>query len=197
MAPKISSSTDSIDRRTSTRVFPRRGLSASRLIIAALTCALSVGNVFGAGPQDNKRAALRDVRKRGPVVVGKIPNYKVNQCLSSGFRNALRRIHHIPSCQGLFDSLGANGIEVLGNSTYTLAREDWEQQVCKDSNAFVVVGSTKVRLCGAFGWLSEADAAKVLIHEALHSAGLGEYPQDPDGPTAAEIDEMVKKHCGF
>ena len=197
MAPKISSSTDSIDRRTSTRVFPRRGLSASHLIIAALTCALSVGNVFGAGPQDNKRAALRDVRKRGPVVVGKIPNYKVNQCLSAGFRNALRRIHHIPSCQDLFAALDANGIEVLGNTTYSLAKSDFEKQVCSDSNAFTTIGGSKVWLCGAFGWLSEQDAAKVLIHEALHGAGLGEYPGDPNGPTAAEIDEMVKKHCGF
>jgi hypothetical protein len=40
-------------------------------------------------------------------------------------------------------------------------------------------------------------AAAVLIHEALHYAGLSEQPRDPQGMHARDIDRMVKKACGF
>ena len=32
---------------------------------------------------------------------------------------------------------------------------------------------------------------------SLHTAGLGEQPVDPNGPTPWEIDRMVSEACGF
>jgi len=37
----------------------------------------------------------------------------------------------------------------------------------------------------------------VIIHEALHHAGLTEYPQDPNGMTSNQINGMVAEQCGL
>jgi hypothetical protein len=37
----------------------------------------------------------------------------------------------------------------------------------------------------------------VIVHEALHHAGLNEYPKDPDAMTSKQINGMVMKHCGL
>ena len=50
-----------------------------------------------------------------------------------------------------------------------------------------------VGLCAQFGRIRVAEASQVLIHEALHNAGLSEQPHDPDGLTPDEIDEMVAR----
>jgi hypothetical protein len=39
-------------------------------------------------------------------------------------------------------------------------------------------------------------AALVLLHEALHFAGLTEQPHDPRAMTSSEINDMVKDRCG-
>jgi hypothetical protein len=59
------------------------------------------------------------------------------------------------------------------------------------------VGGSTVGLCAQFGRIPVAEAAQVLIHEALHNAGLSEQPHDPDGLTPDEIDDMVARACGF
>jgi hypothetical protein len=45
--------------------------------------------------------------------------------------------------------------------------------------------------------LFDEQAAMVIIHEALHHAGLSEYPQDPDGMTSRAINGMVMEQCGL
>ena len=59
-----------------------------------------------------------------------------------------------------------------------------------------------IRVWLVTGWYlpnrgSHECAAAVLIHEALHYAGLSEQPRDPQGMHARDIDRMVKKACGF
>jgi hypothetical protein len=39
--------------------------------------------------------------------------------------------------------------------------------------------------------------ATILIHEALHHAGMSEAPFDPQAPTAREITRMVKRSCAL
>jgi hypothetical protein len=164
---------------------------------AALVCLLAAGTLGAEEPSDVRRAAVRKSTRRGPSVEGKTPNALVIRRLYAGYGIALKKVHKVESCADLFSRLGADGIEVLSGTTYTFAKSKRAAEICADANAFTTVGGSTVWICGGFGWLTEKDAAKVLIHEALHDAGLGEQPSDPDGPTPEEIDAMVKKKCGL
>lgn len=59
-----------------------------------------------------------------------------------------------------------------------------------------MVGSRRVTLCPEFATLSTTAAARILIHEALHSAGLGEWPAYPHALMSEEINRMVAGKCG-
>lgn len=174
-----------------------RRASTTRFVITALACLLTAGILAAGEPRDVQKATWRQAIKQGPTVGGRIPHYLVNRQLASSYIDALRRVYRIESCQDLFGRLGANGIEVLGNTTYTLASSDRAQQICDQAEAFTTVGGSTVWLCGTFGWIPPREATIVLIHEALHNAGLRERPHYPDGPTADEIDQMVEQQCGF
>ncbi|MFH1177727.1 MAG: hypothetical protein V1750_10000 [Acidobacteriota bacterium] len=63
--------------------------------------------------------------------------------------------------------------------------------------AFTSLGGSRTRLCQAFGDLEAPTAAGLLIHEALHQAGLPERPACPTGPTAREVNLLVANNCGF
>jgi hypothetical protein len=39
--------------------------------------------------------------------------------------------------------------------------------------------------------------AVVLLHEALHVAGLGQAPHHPHAQTPQEIDRMVRRSCAL
>jgi hypothetical protein len=123
--------------------------------------------------------------------------YTVARVLPDAYRSAQRRIRSIESCRDLFAALGADGVELLGATSYHLADADWEKEACTSAEAFTTIGGTEVTLCNSFGWLSPKEGAVVLIHEALHSAGLGEQPSVPDGPTPAQIDQAVATYCRF
>ena len=59
-----------------------------------------------------------------------------------------------------------------------------------------VVGSRRWEgLCPSFGDLSSKQAAVVLIHEALHHAGLTEQPADPLGMTPDQRNQLVEASC--
>jgi len=174
----------------------RKG-SATHFVSTALACLLTAGSLAATEPRDVQKATWRQAIKQGPTVGGRIPHYLVNRQLASSYLDALRRVYRIQSCQDLFEQLGADGIDVLGNTTYTLASSDRAQQICDRAEAFTTVGGSIVWLCGTFGWLPPREATIVLIHEALHNAGLREQPHYPDGPTGNEIDQMVEQQCGF
>jgi hypothetical protein len=61
--------------------------------------------------------------------------------------------------------------------------------------AFTVPGHQAVRICtGRFGRAFErqmVSAEMIIIHEMLHTLGLGENP-----PTSHEITEQVRRRCG-
>ena len=63
--------------------------------------------------------------------------------------------------------------------------------------AYTSVGSPRTVLCPAFASLSTSGAARILIHEALHFAGLGEKPADPKAPESYEINQIVTASCGL
>ena len=53
-------------------------------------------------------------------------------------------------------------------------------------------GYPYVFICNSFETLTVDQAATKIIHEALHTAGLGENP-----PTPGEIDQAVRQNCGL
>ncbi|HRY43019.1 MAG TPA: hypothetical protein P5164_03630 [Thermoanaerobaculia bacterium] len=65
----------------------------------------------------------------------------------------------------------------------------------RETWAFTGIGSDSVFVCRsrftALAKKSEKAAANILVHEALHTLGLGENP-----PTSREITAAVHDHCG-
>lgn len=56
-------------------------------------------------------------------------------------------------------------------------------------------GRSEIRLCSRLTNLATEGVAAILIHEALHTAGLGEWPDDPAAPTSAAITRAVLRAC--
>jgi hypothetical protein len=56
------------------------------------------------------------------------------------------------------------------------------------------VGSPSTFVCRLFQRLGDERAAVVLIHEALHHAGLTEYPQDPEAMTSGADGAETSTH---
>jgi hypothetical protein len=67
--------------------------------------------------------------------------------------------------------------------------------VCRRACAVTAVGKRPVKLCRHFAQLSDSHAAMIVIHEALHLAGLTEYPHDPDAMSGVAINRMVTEAC--
>jgi hypothetical protein len=131
------------------------------------------------------------------LVAGTLPE-RVERQLTAGYRIALQRVAEVEPCRDLFADLGADGVEMLRTTIYVRPRYEFELRACeRGAVAFTFVGAPQTRLCDGFGRLADGNAAKLLIHEALHHAGLGEQPHDPDGPTPDQINRMVARSCGL
>ena len=118
--------------------------------------------------------------------------------LRSAIELAANHLESEEACRGLFADLGADGAATIAGSTYLHVPNHYlETTICDTRHAYTYVGGGPVWLCRNFQWLSTEDAAAVVIHEALHRAGLTEAPSDPHGMTSLSINRMVKKKCGF
>jgi hypothetical protein len=111
---------------------------------------------------------------------------------------AVERVQSVPSCRALFDRLGADGTIYLARTLYFPASESQLAGACgRGAIALTVRGNPQTRLCPVFESLQTEWAAVAVIHEALHFAGLGERPVDPNGMSSMEINRMVKASCGL
>lgn len=118
--------------------------------------------------------------------------------LAVAFQMAAGRLHDLPVCAALFTELGANGLTQLAATRYKPVADTGGERVCgrgPSAAAFTLVGSPRTIVCPAFDRLSVEHAAVVLLHEALHSAGLGEWPADPQAPDSGAISRMVRTAC--
>lgn len=120
------------------------------------------------------------------------------QAVRAGFRLAVMRIREIPGCGALFAPLELEGEAALSMSSYARARPGKELALCeRGALAVTRAGQAEIRLCSNFTRLSREGIAAFLIHEALHTAGLGEWPVDPEGPTSAGITRVVLHACSL
>jgi hypothetical protein len=115
-----------------------------------------------------------------------------------------------PGCSGLLDvfddartgrplaeTLRASGETPASHFARLRFYSGDERMQCRwrETWAWAAVGSEAVFVCrGRFTTLarkSEKAAANILVHEALHTLGLGENP-----PSSQEITAAVHAHCG-
>lgn len=107
------------------------------------------------------------------------------------------RLCNLPACAQLFAQFDKDGRNIIGSTTYLNGRPTTTCQEHLDWGMWTNVNSNTVYLCNAFDTASEGGSATLLIHEALHSAGLNEYPGDPNGMTSAQINDMVQAACNL
>ncbi len=147
-------------------------------------------STVGPRPGRASRASLPRPRTSGAVPLD------LRFFLWAGHRLALERLEEVPACGELFAALGADGRELLGRTVYTLPAGPRENGVCLRAVAFTAPGSVRTVVCPVrFRALPRGEAAAILLHEALHLAGLGEWPYDPEAPTSKEITELVRSRC--
>jgi hypothetical protein len=117
------------------------------------------------------------------------------------FEIAAQRVQGAEACAQLFVELEADASETLGSALYwpVLSYRDVKELCGRRNLAFTRVGSRLTFICPDFERISDLRAAQVIIHEALHNAGLKEKPQYAGAgvKSAAAIDSMVAKACGF
>ena len=138
-----------------------------------------------AADQSAPRAA---VRGGGAVLI---------EAVSTARRIALGRIGEHAECRELFADRGADGARILLGSDYRVAQPGEAGGLCeKGASAFTGMTTGRTALCtDSFLKLRPHVRAIVLLHEAMHVAGLGQHPQHPGGMTARQIDGMVGRSC--
>lgn len=154
------------------------------------------------GGTHHKRPARHCDHREWPVPEG-MEGIGVDPKLTCGARRKLiasletaqAALRREPGCRAMFRELGTDGISVLRSSAFIGASLHDEHGVCRHANAFSAVGARWTRLCRSFAFLSDVDGAVVVLHEALHHAGLGEWPSDLSGDRSIAISARVALRC--
>ncbi len=128
----------------------------------------------------------------GPAVAKSRP---VKEKLTTAYHLAVDRLREVSECRALFASLEADGVEALTRSVYARANAGMEATWCRHAVAGTTVGKKMVFLCRRFSGLPVEEAATILIHEAMHRAGMSEAPLDANALTGDEISSIVRRSC--
>src|SRR6185436_9468218 len=98
--------------------------------------------------------------------------------LSDARSMALARIEQHPECRELFGGRGADGARLLDRTAYRSAALGEAGGLCeRGAAAFTGMRTGRTALCSDnFLKLDRHYRAVVLLHEALHVAGLGQAP---------------------
>ncbi len=132
-----------------------------------------------------------------PTISSKV-SVKNRRKFLDAFDVAVERVQRVPECRELFTELGADGMKALDMIVVLpIGRAQAQGGVCRGIAAYTLVGGGPIWVCREFSRMSDVQAAMVIIHEALHHAGLSEYPHDPDGMTSTIINQTVMKKCGL
>lgn len=98
----------------------------------------------------------------------------------------------------MFTDLGADALTTLGKVYFhPIGLHELKTNVCNGAAVYTFVGGGPVWVCRKFSRMSDSQAAVIIIHEALHRAGLTEQPHDASGMTSGAINDMVSKWCGL
>jgi hypothetical protein len=128
--------------------------------------------------------------------------------LEAALELAATRVREIEACRGLFTRLGADGLDMLNTSLYLQVDSHLREfRICErdaaasswgaKNLAYTKVGAASTWICRDFARIPADVAAVAVIHEALHHAGLTEWPSDRLAMTSEQITRTVKKACEF
>ncbi len=180
-----------------------RHSAAVALIAVALSAVPVAAQEWHARLAANRTDAASSLRQADGD--GNEADYVVGCCgartrvkLAAALRLAAQLVTSVRSCAALFSDLGADGLERLRINHYRSAVYADALNVCRRGRgaaAFTLVGSPITTLCPAFDELTVEAAAHVVLHEALHSAGLTEWPLDPDAQDSRSINRAVQLAC--
>ncbi|MBI4916636.1 MAG: hypothetical protein HY825_12380 [Acidobacteria bacterium] len=135
------------------------------------------------------------VRTSRPRVAGNLSE-RTRRNLRVGYELALQMVRWEGPCGALLDRLGASGTASLAGAFYAEPTGSERAATCQGSvAAFTAAGCPVVKLCPEFGALDPRAAGLVLVHEALHAAGLPERPATPGAASSTEINELVERAC--
>lgn len=126
-------------------------------------------------------------------------HHSMPECLRDkveiAFEIATRRVREVPECAELFRPFLADGLELLAATLYFPAGLYSQTTRCRHSFAITLVGGQTTWVCRKAAFHSDERMAMALIHEALHHAGLAEYPQQPTAMLSGEINNLVMRSC--
>ena len=134
-----------------------------------------------------------------PVFEGHFPA-KVRFKLVSAHRLARNLLAEDEDCRRLFQPFGRSVDNVLSQATFRVAESRTGRSTCSERSAaaFTTVGGSTTHLCPRrFAELTVSKAAVILIHEALHQAGMTEWPMDPAALRSSEVNQLVRDRCGL
>ncbi len=156
---------------------------------------LLVARPAAGAAHDDARQGRREP-SANPTVKGNLL-VPVRRQLALAFGLALESLRTIPACSALFGNFGKDGAELLASVEFDAATFELFGDTCSRGGvaAFTEVRGRKIRLCPGFGLLTVQGAAVILIHEALHVAGLSERHVDPHGLAPQQINHMVAVSC--
>ena len=168
---------------------------------ALASCTLAVCLLGDAGARTaaaDRGPAVRNPRPR-PAIEDKVPELRWARA------RARERLGD-PGCLAVltdFESVNGGRLDLVLRSTGRTAQEQLDLLVLQSglgrhlcdhgaSLAFTQIGSSAVSVClRPFTLLRQPEQEAVLIHEMLHSLGLGENP-----PESVAITAQVLKRCG-
>lgn len=115
--------------------------------------------------------------------------------IERAFEIAVGRVQELPQCAELFATLGADALEMLATTLYFPAGPRRQTTRCRHSLAVTSVGAPTTWVCRKVTAHTDERIAMALIHEALHHAGLDEYPRDRNGLDSGNINNLVMRSC--
>jgi hypothetical protein len=171
------------------------GMPDLELVLDGLRGGGNADETFAYRPSPSTTPGLS--RRLRPRLADNFPE-EVSRELALAFPLAIRRIGDVPACSALFGRLGSDGAAALTATEYEGAFWHSPLSACKEGiAAYTSLGGRKTHLCPSFGLLPTEKAAAILIHEALHLAGLGENPPNRAAMTSIEITRLVAQSCSL
>jgi hypothetical protein len=166
-----------------------RGSSGRAALVAAV--ALVAATVEAASP--SLKLTGFDAAAVGRARAGALRRLDDETCrkVLTDFRDAQGR-----TLQENLDEWGASAAEYAALVPFV---DGTGQKLCRKSNTALVAspGVRRVFVCKAFADVQLRQpgvAESMVIHEILHTLGLGESPQ-PGAPTSVEITQRVEARC--
>lgn len=172
--------------------------------VGSLTRGASLGILLGCVPAPALAQQVPPGRADQAIGLLAITDGELAAAVIRAVRGASRRLGQ-PSCAAILDEfkteagrslsdvLSSLAISAPGALARIIFRDGREAAACRTGvAAFTGPGSRVVFVCGQrFQGIGRSRAEHVIIHEMLHTLGLGERP-----PLPVEIDRVIARRCG-